>query len=232
MAYNSQKDTFWLVHDTLYSNGFPRNHPILLQSIRCFHVDALTHVSSKLYGRRDYSEYNDSGPKNQWFLVIEGETLQACLSLQPCDNVRTGGCGTLTLQIMGCYERPPLDLLQRQTYHCLRERLTGKAVLETIFFNGWHKYQMMPSLEPGSPCGRRHHMRAMLYDLQDTGWIGTRSVQDLEISDYLEREYIPGQWTADNTRQLFSRSFPIRLGQFRPDVGRLHPGYPFLAGGG
>ncbi|KAM3455855.1 hypothetical protein NHJ6243_008399 [Beauveria neobassiana] len=55
MAYNSQKDTFWLIHDTLYSNGFPRNHPILLQSIRCFHVDALTHVSSKLYGRRDYN---------------------------------------------------------------------------------------------------------------------------------------------------------------------------------
>ncbi|EGX90772.1 hypothetical protein CCM_07192 [Cordyceps militaris CM01] len=219
MNTRNWNDTFWLTHDTLYSNGVPRNHPILLQTVRRFHVDALTHVSSKSHRCRGPVELTDNtSPKNQWFLVIEGETMQACLSMQPCENVRTGGCGILTLQIMDCYESTPLDLLHRQTYYCHRESLTAKAVLETLFFNGWHKYEMMP-LESGFLCGRRYHMLAMLYDLQDTAWIGHRSLQDMEIFDFLEREYVPGQWTADNRRQLLSRAFPIRAGRFRPDVG-------------
>ncbi|KAM3482261.1 hypothetical protein MY8738_004100 [Beauveria namnaoensis] len=180
MAYNSQKDTFWLIHDTLYSNGFPRNHPILLQSVRCFHVDALTHVSSKLYGRRDHN-----------YAVLRaaavGSPTEADLPLPSGETNGQGGPGN--------------DLLQRLA------QIPDDAVIGA----GLSVWTTTP---------------------YDTGWIGTRSVQDLEISDYLEREYVPGQWTADNTRQLFSRSFPIRLGQFRPDVGRLHQGYPFLAGGG
>ena len=156
MNSNVSEDAFWLIHDTLYSNGFPRNHPILLQSVRRFHVDALTHVCSKRGKRRVNKDYGVADPKNQWFLVIEGENLQACLSLQPCENIRTGGFGILTLQIMECSETTPSDLLHRQTYFCHRSSLTAKAVLETIFFNGWHKYEMMPT-KSGSLCGGRHH---------------------------------------------------------------------------
>ncbi|OAQ97051.1 hypothetical protein LLEC1_04789 [Akanthomyces lecanii] len=214
------EDVFWLIHDTLYSNGFPRNHPILLQSVRRFHVDALTHVRSKRGKRRVNKAEGDAGPKNYWFLVIEGETLQACLSLQPCENIRTGGLGILTLQIMDLSETMPSDLLHRQTYFCHRSNLTAKAVLETVFFNGWHKYEMVPSAS-GSLCGGRHHMMQMLFDLQDTCWIGPRSLQDMEVFEYLEREYVHGHWTSDGRRNILSRAFPICSGKFRPDVGRM-----------
>ncbi|TQW00760.1 hypothetical protein V2A60_001809 [Cordyceps javanica] len=157
MDFKGCSNTFYLIHDTLYSNGVPKSHPILLQSVRRFHVDALTHVSSKCLRHSDELEYSDAGPQNQWFLVIEMESQQACLSMQTYENVRTDGIGILTLQIMDCYESPPKDLLHRQTYNCHRENLTGKAVLETIFFNGWHKYELMP-LESGMLRGRRHHM--------------------------------------------------------------------------
>lgn len=157
MNSNISEDAFWLIHDTLYSNGFPRNHPILLQSVRRFHVDALTQVSSK-HGRRRVKKRNgNAGPRNQWFLVMECDTLQACLSLQPCENVRTAGFGVLTLQTMDCSETLPSDLLHRQTYFCHRSNLTAKAVLETALFSGWHKYEMLPT-DSGYLCGGRHHM--------------------------------------------------------------------------
>ncbi len=158
MNSNVFNDTFLLIHDTLYSNGFPKNHPILQQSVRCFHVDALTHFcSERCRQSHGDKEFDDAGPKNQWFLVIEGQTLQAYLSMQLCENIRTGGVGVLTLQIMNHYTLPPSDVLHRQTYHCHRKNLTLKAVLETIFFNGWHKYEIAP-LESGFLRGRRHHM--------------------------------------------------------------------------
>ncbi|KAJ3478269.1 hypothetical protein NLG97_g8627 [Lecanicillium saksenae] len=150
-------DTFWLVHDTLSSNGIPKDHPFLSQNVLRFHVDALTHANFKWSQNSTENEHQDAGPKNQWFLVIEGDTLQACLSMQPCENRRTGALGTLTLQIMECYTTVPFDLLCRQTYVCEREHLTTKAVLETAFFNGWHKYEMVTA-PSGFLHGRRHHM--------------------------------------------------------------------------
>lgn len=150
-------DTFWLIHDTLSSNGVPKDHPFLLQTVLRFHVDALTHVNVKRSKDGVYKETDETGPKNQWFLVIEGESLQACLSMQPCENRRTGAFGTLTLQIMDCYRTPPADLLFRQTYKCERDRLPTKAVLETVFFNSWHKFEIIPGAS-GFLHGRRHHM--------------------------------------------------------------------------
>lgn len=61
----------------------------------------------------------------------------------------------------------------------------------------------------------------MLFDLQNTCWIGPRSLQDMDIFEYLEREYIHGHWAPDGRRNLLSRAFTIRPGRFRPDVGRM-----------
>lgn len=56
----------------------------------------------------------------------------------------------------------------------------------------------------------------MLYDMQDTAWIGPRTVQHLDVPEFLEREYV---WAAEELR-LASRPFQIRPGRFRLDVGR------------
>ncbi|KAJ6780662.1 hypothetical protein PWT90_01322 [Aphanocladium album] len=214
-------DTFWLVHDTLSSNGVPRDHPFLFQKVLRFHVDALTHVNFRRPKSCAGGEIADGAPKNQWFLVIEGDDLQACLSMQPCENRRTGGFGTLTLQIMECYITPPFDLLFRQTYVCERKHLTTKAVLETAFFNGWHKYEMVAA-PSGFLHGRRHHMMNMLYDLQESSWIGPRTIQDMDVLSFLEREYVSREWATTEELRIGSRVFPIRPGRFRPDVGRPH----------
>ena len=151
---NNCGDTYLLIHDTLPANGFAANHPILRQQVVRFHVDAFPLESDENARARQHEGIR---AKNQWFLVIECEGLQACLSIQPLHNKRTGGCGTLALQLMGVYDPPPREILHRQTYRCLVKGLTGKAVLETFLFAGLHKYELVRN-PMGAFDGRRHHL--------------------------------------------------------------------------
>lgn len=151
-------ETYWLIHDTLTSNGVKKTHPFFYETVERFHADVLTHVSASDNLQEREKRKNDQGPKNQWFLVIETKTMQACLSMQPCYNNRTRAFGVLTLQMMSRCQVPPSDLLYRATFSCLRQNLATKAVIETALLNGWHKYEMLPEPPNAGLCGRRHHL--------------------------------------------------------------------------
>lgn len=146
--------TILLVRDTLPGNGLSPAHPFLHETVLNFSVDALTYPSppSPQTGGHD-----PAYPRNKWFLIVETENTQACLSMQPYRNNRTGGNGVLVLQLMDNPLHTTPDLLYRQTYVCKSENLTGQDFLNVVLAHGWHKFELVNRRASGL-FGRRFHM--------------------------------------------------------------------------